>query len=156
MREIKLTKNKVTIVDDEDYKKLSKYDWRTMKGTYTFYARTWSNGKHLLMHRFIMNAPKGMVVDHRDGNGLNNQRSNLKLTTQQENLWNWQNKRKGTSKYKGVHWDSYSGKWRAQIIHNSKKLSLGLFKDEKIAAKAYDDAVIKYRGNKGQPNGVSF
>ncbi len=154
MKKIKLTQGKYALIDDKDYKNISQYTWWSMKGAYTFYARTEVKRKCLLMHRIIMNAKKGQIVDHRDGDGLDNRRKNLRIVTCQQNLWNWRNKHKGASKYKGVHWVKNCKKWRAQITHNSKVIYLGMSTNEKDMARAYDKAVEKYRGKMGVPNNV--
>jgi len=90
------------------------------------------------MHRLIMNAKDGESVDHIDHNGLNNQKSNLRICTHQENLLNAQ-KMKGrlgkptTSKYKGVYWDKDHRKWRARISTKERKIHVGLFHSEEDA-----------------------
>jgi len=103
------------------------------------------NGKNTAMHRFIMKPPDDLVVDHIDGNGLNNTRANLRICTYQQNIFN----RKGwgkDSKYKGVSWDKRSKKWRAKIRYNSKDKHLGVFEDEIEAAKEYDKEAAKLFG----------
>ena len=89
------------------------------------------------MHREIMHAPKGMVVDHIDGNSLNNRRSNLRLCTVSQNH---QNRRRtyGSSKYKGAWWDKRRNKWVAAITFKGKYIYLGFFDNEIDAGKAYD------------------
>ncbi len=103
------------------------------------------NGKNTAMHRFIMKPAEGLVVDHIDGNGLNNTRANLRICTYQQNICN----RKGwgkDSKYKGVCWDIYNKKWRAQINFNRECRYLGVFEDEIEAAKEYDKHAKKLFG----------
>jgi hypothetical protein len=101
------------------------------------------NGKQIckqyLIHNIIMNTPSNMVTDHIDGNGLNNTKSNLRICTHRQNLHNI--KRKGTSKYPGVSWYKNSNKWRATIRINGKVKHLGLFTDEREAAKSYEKAL---------------
>jgi len=94
MREIKLTKGQIALVDDADYEGLSKIKWcatlcsyayrqGTVKPKDKYYAK---NGKYGYMHRMLMNYPDGMVVDHIDGDGLNNRRENLRIITTRQNL----------------------------------------------------------------------
>lgn len=89
MKEIILTKGYVAQVDDEDYELLNRYKWYAKVNSTIYYAaRGCGNPNNKLMHRMIMNPPNDMVVDHLDGNGLNNQRYNLKVCTQSQNCRN--------------------------------------------------------------------
>jgi len=150
IKSIELTRGYITIVDDEDYKELIKFKWHTCKRTDNLaYAvtTTYPNGnkKELRMHRVILGATKGQIVDHIDGDSLNNQRSNLRICSQMENMQNL-HRVKGLSKYKGVGFHKAYGKWRARIQVNKKPIYLGYFKDEIDAAKAYDEAAKKHFG----------
>ena len=99
------------------------------------------------MHREIMNAPEGLVVDHINRNGLDNRKVNLRLATAMQNVWNSKrNVNTDSSKYKGVSWDKNKHKWRASIGIDRKTKHLGYFEDEKMAAKAYDKAAKEHRG----------
>jgi hypothetical protein len=128
-------------VDDEDFERISVYNWKlyadVKKSGTNFYARR-SFGKHggAYMHQDIMGIRTG--VDHRDHDGLNNQRHNLRMAT---NSQNGANKRKwiaGTSRYKGVHKTTRAATWRASIKHNGKNIHIGSFKREENAAQAYN------------------
>src|SRR6185369_4370410 len=94
MKEIQLTQGKVALVDDEDYEGLSAFTWHAYcNQNGGWYARSSSlsrknGGKHLWMHRLILNCPNGKQVDHKDGDGLNNQRYNLREATQAQNMYN--------------------------------------------------------------------
>lgn len=147
-RVILLTQGMQTVVDDEDYEVLSQYKWRARKGRndHTWYVvRTdYSNGKHdIQMHRQIMNDPYGCHVDHEDGNGLNNCRSNLRVATPSQNQCNRPH-HKGS--YKGVSFDRGSGMWRARIMIERKMHFLGRFTTAEEAAAAYDDAAVELHG----------
>jgi len=145
-----LTKDKVAIVDAEDFERLNKYKWHVSKSSRTFYASRnksrKTRRKELYMHRLIINVPPGMFVDHIDHNGLNNRRSNLRLCTAQQNARNNRPQRRAKSKYKGVSWRKDGKVFRAQIWHNAKSINLGRFKSETDAAKAYDKAAKKLFG----------
>jgi hypothetical protein len=96
------------------------------------------------MHRVILNAPKGLMVDHINHDTLDNRKENLRIVTNQQNTFN-QKLKNHSSKYKGVTWNSNSEKWCARIRHN-KPIYLGLFKDEKEAGMAYNEGAKKYFG----------
>ena len=148
MREIKLTQGKVAFVDDEDYERVNQHKWYAHKSRNTFYAeRTIRvNGKRIpqTMHRFIMgDMPIGMMVDHEDGNGLNNQKSNLRPATNQENCMNQRKpNRSCSSPYNGVYFYKQTNRWKSQIQIEGKRKDLGYFHDEQDAARAYDKAAI--------------
>jgi hypothetical protein len=144
MKEIKLSQGEVALVNDEDYIFLNQWKWYADRHSNTFYAATKINSKKCYMHRIILNATKN-VIDHRDGNGLNNQRNNIRSCSQSENLRN-QKKVKGISKYKGVFFSRASNKWTSQIKIDDKKIHLGLFGSEIDAAFAYNQAAKKHFG----------
>ena len=143
-----LSQNKFAIVDAADYNRLNKYKWCLSKIPRTNYALTrikarrvkgkLTKRKAMLMHRFILNAPRHLVVDHKNHNGLDNRKQNLRLCTRAENNRNRRTFRKGTSKYKGVSWDKKRKLFLAAIRCNGKYYNLGRFKSEIEAAKAYD------------------
>lgn len=114
MKTIALSKGYVTQVDDEDYGWLSKIKWHVKAyNERKIYASGWikENGKwrHVLMHRLIMDVTDPKIqVDHRSGDGLNNQRHNLRLATNAQNSCNQRLSRANTSGYRGVHWDKRS------------------------------------------------
>jgi hypothetical protein len=98
------------------------------------------------MHRVIMNAQKGEIIDHIDHEGLNNCKYNLRSVTLQQNAWNRRQGSKGSSKYKGVMYVKSRGKYRVNISVDGKRKHLGYFDDEIAAAKAYDKAARETRG----------
>ena len=140
----------IAFVDDEDMPKLKgigMYIW-TSKRHHTFYLMATINKKQIRVHRLLLGVtdPK-KLVDHKNGNGLDNRRDNLRVTDSRGNNSNARKRKNArTSKYKGVHLDSGSMKWIAQIQVNSKKLSLGHYLVEEEAAKAYNQAALKYFG----------
>jgi hypothetical protein len=139
IRLIPLTQGKFAIVGAEDYEWLSQYKWCALKThNNKFYAVRRKNNKTIIMHRQIMNAPAGLVVDHIDGNSLNNRKTNLRICTQAQNIHNSQPRRNRSSKYKGVFWDKVNKKWSTNIRKGDKRIYLGGFDDEIEAALAYD------------------
>lgn len=144
MKTIPLTKGYVTMVDDEDYESLVKFKWCANVNRNAIYARRGSprcKGKQdeVKMHSVIMKAPKGVQCDHIDGNGLNNQKYNLRLVTNRQNCMNRHQTK--TSRYPGITWDKRAGKWVAQAQINGIHKHLGTFSIEEDAYKAYLDAV---------------
>ena len=154
MRVIPLTQGKCGIVDDEDFGWVSQWKWYVQKNRNTFYAmrKTNKDGKRatILMHREIVKPPKNMKTDHRDYDGLNNQRCNLRLATSLQNVHNRRKQtgllRPGTSKYKGVCRDFYKHKWLTRITVEGRRFHLGRFDNEEDAARIYDAAAQKFFG----------
>lgn len=135
-------------LDKADIELLEKYAWRigAVDGKKE-YAFTNIDGKTIYMHRLLMNAPKGMEVDHINADGLNNRRENLRLATRQENCRNTPKQiNNASSRFKGVSWNKRAGAWESYITVDRKKITLGRFKDEHDAANAYNRAARKYFG----------
>ena len=150
-KEIILTQGKVAIVDDEDYDYLNQFKWCANKMKGKFYVV----GNILLptnkktrtsMHRFIMKPEKCMVIDHLDGNPLNNQKNNLRICTHAENMRNSKININNKSGYKGVSYQKDRNNYRASIKFNNKKINIGDFIDPIDAARAYNAAALKYHG----------
>lgn len=123
------------LVDDEDYGKINQFNWYAFKEKHTLYAATHIQNKLIFMHNFIMGFKD---VDHINGNGLDNQRYNLRKATNQQNCMNRQSRRNSSSKFKGITWYKPTKKWKAQIVLNNEHIHLGMFNSEIEAAKAYN------------------
>jgi hypothetical protein len=144
MRYIRLAGASFAIVDAADYDWLNRHRWRALGGQ-SGYAYSTIGGKNVLMHRLIMNAPPGKVVDHINGNRQDNRRCNLRVCTQAENMRNTR-KSCGTSRFKGVSWNRKYRKWVVSIHRDGKDIWLGNFDDEIKAAQAYDKAARELFG----------
>lgn len=135
MKEIPLTKGKVALVDDEDYKWLSQYNWQARDNRAEgrlYYAQGRVNKKQTTMHQEIMKSyGTGLEVDHIDGNGLNNQRHNLRLVTRRTNQQNQHTNK--SSQYPGVSYLKKRRKWQACYNLNGKTVFIGYFKTEEEA-----------------------
>jgi len=142
-------------VDEEDYQTLKLWDYGLSKiiGRNTTYIQTYKNGKRSSLHRLIMglaDAPRSVYVDHIDGNGLNNYRTNLRVT---DNGGNQRNRRKHlsakhTSSYKGVNLnpDNKTNPWQARIALSGKQRHLGYYRTQIEAACAYNEAAKQLFG----------
>ncbi len=144
VRRIPLGKGLFAMVDAADYDQVSKYHWCAIRpGGGNVYAVTTRNGKTVYMHRMLMRPRKGYVVDHIDGNGLNNRRCNLRVCTPAQNLVN-KAPRGGSSQFVGVY--RYRDKWAAKVKHRGKDYYVGVFNDEVEAAKARDRKAYELHG----------
>jgi hypothetical protein len=142
IKRIPLGANQYALVDAADFEWLNKYHWRLVNG----YPARREKGKTIFMHREIMQAPRGKVVDHKDGTKDNNYRSNLRLCTDQENAQNRPKRRGSASRFKGVYPQKDSGKWFARAELKGEPLRIGLFADEVEAARAYDQLAVELFG----------
>lgn len=147
---------KFALVDDEDYDMLMEHKWFVIcvkACPKLYYARynvshpIYKGSKPIPMHRVIMGVDDPKVeVDHIDGNGLNNQRSNLRLCSRFENCMNRKKRKCTSSKYKGVAWRKDSAIWRAYIRFDGKLYNLGQYDSEVDAALAYNQAALMWFG----------
>lgn len=147
---VPLTQNLFSVVDAVDAKMVGRYCWQARRGTHTDYAIRTSRAtgepkSTVFMHRLILNPPRDMEVDHRDGDGLNNRRTNLRMCSHVQNSRN-QRSRCGSSEYKGVSWDGNAQKWRASIKQEGRCVYLGSFGTEVSAARAYNEAAVNRFG----------
>lgn len=151
MKLIPLTQDCFAQVDDEDFENISRYKWCAHKASHSrnTYAKRkiWVDGKSvdIRMHREITSCPKDMEVDHIDHNGLNNQKSNLRVCSLKDNRRNRRLQKNSSSKYIGVN--KMGKKFAAKIWSNNKTIFLGSFSTEVEAAIAYDRAALMFRGD---------
>lgn len=152
---IKTRKGQEIEIDDDDLEKVNKFTWCIAKMTnnisyaqsrYRFVCGN-SRQKTVLMHRLIMGALKGQMIDHIDGNGLNNKKSNLRFVDNSRNQMN-SKKRVGSSIYKGVYWNKKDKLWEVHV--NGKYC--GCFKDEIKAAEKYNEIALKQFGEYARIN----
>lgn len=144
MKKIELTKGEYALVDDKDFEYLNQWSWYTLVNRKKKYAVRKPMSGIVLMHREILSTPKTVVVDHIDGDGLNNQRVNLRNCTDGENKRNRGMQRNNTSGVKGVSWSRQAKKWHARISVDKKSLHLGYFVDKNDAYEACRIAYIEH------------
>lgn len=144
MKEIPLTQGYIALVDDEDFEHLSKFKWGITISKNHVYAQRQIEPR--LMHRLLMNAPKGVLIDHKDTNSLNNQKHNLRFANKFQNGQNRPANYSSLIGYKGVTWNKKERVFNVKIGVENKRVHLGSFTDVVLAAKAYDEAAKKYHG----------
>jgi len=151
------------LVDDADYEMVMQYRWHAeaVKGSVTLYAQaniTKPDGKHTTIRMHVLIAGYKPRTDHIDGDGLNNQRSNLRPATYRQNNHNMRARRpnvnsaRHVSQYKGVTWKESGSRWRARIVIDGKEVGLGTFISELAAAQAYDAAAREAFGEYAKTN----
>lgn len=149
MRTITLTQGRKALVDDSDYARVSEYKWYYSNTGYAYHG-TCKKGKRetLLMHRFILNAPKNKYVDHINHDTLDNRRCNIRICSHQQNASNVLPHRRAISRFKGVglRKDISVNKWQARIYVRGTHKSIGFFKTEIEAAVAYNKEAAKMFG----------
>ena len=152
-----LRHGKVALVDDADHERLAAFHWTaTERKSRSGDERTWyavrtvtaAPGKRrmILMHREIVGAPPGSEVDHRNSDGLDNRRANIRLCTTQQNSHNSRPRVRSGSAFKGVSWSASGGAWIAQIKTGDGYRNLGLYSSEEDAARVYDQAAREAYG----------
>jgi hypothetical protein len=136
---------KYALIDDADFPLIDPYYWHLDKDGY---AQTQINGKRMLMHRLILDAPRHLVTDHKDHNRLNNRRNNIRLATRGQNAAN--RRCYGSQQYKGVK--PAFKKWQAEITCNERTIYIGTFGTKQEAAVAYDAFALQLFGEFARTN----
>jgi hypothetical protein len=147
MKLIPLTRGKFTIVDDECFELLNKFNWHIDSHGYA--ARNgYVRGRRtkILMHRVLLNIPKHLAVDHINGDRADNRKCNLRICDNRENQGNRRKRQHASSAYKGVSWHSSSQKWQVRISDNKKRTHVGVYNSETEAALAYNNVAVKVFG----------
>lgn len=153
MKQIELTQGKFAIVDDEDFDKINQYRWRAVFNRNTWYAATGQTRDQTYwgMHEMILGFNESQI-DHIDGNGLNNQKINLRFATHSQNTQKGKARKDNPQGLRGIYWASNCNKWRASIQVNHQRLNLGLYKEINDAIKAYNAASLTHFGEHGFQN----
>lgn len=143
-------KQHVILVDADDWARLCNLAWHVIEsGSGHLYVAHSISSKvgHISMHRMILSAPKNLMIDHINGNGLDNRKENLRLATNAQNQYN-RRKTHGvsSSKFKGVSFTRARGRWAAQIRVQKRLIWLGYYQTEEEAALAYNAGAIKHYG----------
>jgi len=153
MKTIPLTKGYSAIVDDEDFEKVSIVRWQSSIGQSGNNYPLHNFGKHkkpkfISLHRFLMNAKKGQIIDHINHNTLDNRKCNLRICTRSNNAMNMRKPKKSNSlsKYKGLSWNVKLNKWTVRVMKDYKNYYFGLFISEKDAAIEYNKRAIELFG----------
>lgn len=149
-REIALSRGLVALVDDEDYERLAAHKW-TAKAEPDVYAyrmvRVDGKQRAILMHREIMGALPGEIVDHISGDGLDNQKLNLRKATKAQNAWNARARKGTASQFKGISLIGSARKWRAELVANGVRYRSSHFTNPRDAAEAYDELARMHHGS---------
>jgi len=133
------------LIDEEDFDLVGRYKWAISHTGKNYYAiTTLSNGQR--MHRMIMKAKDGQIIDHKNGNGLDNRRENLRFCTNTENSRNQGLTKRNKTGFKGVSWSKTRKGFMAQISCDRKVKMLGVFDCPFKAARAYDAAALELHG----------
>jgi hypothetical protein len=141
------SKKEQILIDKDDYELVKNYSWNCYGGyARTFFKKNGGKLKSISMHRLILNKPNNTNIDHINGNGLDNRRSNLRLASVQQNGCNRKVGSNNTSSYKGVIFHKRDKKYQSSIKYKGKRSYLGYYNNAEDAAKAYDEAAKKLFG----------
>jgi len=155
MKEIILTNGKICLVDDKDFDELSQFNWyETQCGYAKRHKRIEGKLTSIFMHRVVINAVKGQIVDHINRNPLDNRKENLRISDKSTNAMNRGKQKNSTSGYKCVYHDKRNNTFDAYITAKGKRKFLGSYKTAIEAAKAYNEFAIKLHGEFANLNEV--
>ena len=158
-KQISISRGMTATVDDSDFNSVKDYEWYAVPGYNTWYAMRWEGirpqRKHVFLHRFLMGVSDSHVlIDHKNGNGLDCTRGNMRTCTRMQNTCNSVKQKSSAAGYRGVYRDKNENFYSAQIEVNGNKIRLGYFKTKEDAARAYNDAAIKHHGEFAKLNEV--
>ena len=147
-KEITISDGTIVLVDEEDYERLMRRKWTANGNGYAVIGIHLGKRKYkkVYMHREILGAKDGEFVDHINGNKSDNRKSNLRISTSQQNSMNIGLRKNNKSGYKGVMYETRRSKWRAEIKKDYRNVFLGYFDNKHEAAKAYNTAAIELHG----------
>lgn len=144
---IPLDKGLFAIIDSEDYELVSQFNWYAKTSKRTHYAISTKAVSPVRMHRLIMGiTDRNIILDHKNRNGLDNRKVNLRIATFSQNNANIAPRENSSSKYKGVWWNKEKKKWTAETRINNKKKHIGHFETEEEAALAYNSHAARIYG----------
>jgi hypothetical protein len=146
MATVPLTNGGLASVSDADADLVGRYRWYSVRRKSTNYAETSVGRERILMHRLLMGAGHGEVVDHVNGNGLDNRRENMRLCHQRDNARNRRGSKSSRSGVKGVSWRTDISRWRARIMVSRREIALGVFDSREEAIAAYNTAARAHFG----------
>lgn len=155
VREIPTRSGKTILVDDEDYPRVAEFHWKAANTAERGKPEKWYAARQvnidgkiwtIYLHRFLLGVPDGVTVDHIDGDGLNNQKANLRMASHRQQTWNRKHRTGASSPYKGVKKQKDSNRWTAWISHDGKSRYLGIFRTAKEAAHIFDAAARVLHG----------
>ncbi len=157
MKKIKLNNGQYVLIDDEYYEELTKYKWYLNKLGYAttgIWCKENKKTKQVLLHKIIMNTPKGYCVDHINGNKLDNRRLNLRLATIAENVRNQKRNKSSISGYKGVqtNYSCPNRPYEAAITFCRKQIHILRSADKEECAWVYDQVAMQLFGEFANPN----
>lgn len=153
---VPLTRGMVAVIDAADAAVVGQHCWRAVHRNGTWYAVATVRGRGIYLHRFLLDLPRGVRVDHEDRDGLNNRRGNLRSATVGQNMANSKMLSSNTSGYRGVSWHAQRRRWVAYIKHEQRTRYLGLFDSAEDAARAYDAAAQVLHGEFASLNFVAL
>ena len=147
---VPLTRGLRSLINKADLHLIADRRWCVNSG---HYAISWlASGERPAMHRVIMGVERDVQLDHKNGNGLDNRRKNLRICNHSQNQANQRKRSRASSRFKGVHRYRNSKRWSAKIHVNGQRVHLGAFDSERKAALAYDRAATKHFGEFARPN----